>query len=181
MTSPAAINTMGVIDMTGLLSILIQALTREYSILRDIYILMEELTWLTKLALEDNDTDQIKVLTEQRQQYNAFIKEREQELRHTEEMLVNMLGWQHFSMSKLLSEVEDTSLNELSKISSETHNIICSLARMDMVNYHLHQGKLKLENERRRLDILRNKAESAYLDYPEPTKHKVTGTNKEYG
>lgn len=164
--------------MPDVYRILIQALTREYSILRDIYILIEEVTWLTTMALEDDDTDQITILTGQRQQYNEFIKEREQRLRQTEDMLKNVLGWQHFSMSRLLAEVEDTALEELGKLTTEIHNIICSLARMDMINYHLQQGKRNKENERRKLDILRRKAETAYLDYPQLPKHKATGAGK---
>jgi phosphorylcholine metabolism protein LicD len=171
---------MGVITMTGLLSMLIHTLTREYSILRDIYILIEETTWLTNLALENDDNYQIRSLTGQRHQYNEFIKAREQRLRQTEEMLKNILGWPHFSMIRLLSEVEDSCLNELGKVTTEIHNIICSLARMDIVNYHLHQGKLKQENERHKLDILRHKAESAYLDYPQPPKLKEKGTKDKY-
>ncbi len=152
--------------MPDICRILIQALTREYSILRDIYILIEETTWLTNLALENDDTDQISSLTGQRHQYNEFVKERERYLRQTEEMLKNILGWQHFSMGRLLSEVEDNCLDELGKVTTEIHNIICSLARMDIINYHLQQGKSNKENERRRLAILRRKAETAYLDHP---------------
>lgn len=69
--------------MTGLLSMLIHTLTREYSILRDIYILIEDTTWLTKLVLENDDNYQISSLTGQRHQYNEFIKAREQRLRQT--------------------------------------------------------------------------------------------------
>lgn len=166
--------------MPDIYRLLIQALCKDYSIMRDIYILMEEATWATSLALENDDTDQVNLLTGQRNQYNEFLKELEQGLRQKEEAIKNILGWTHFSMVRFLSEVKDTCLNEMGKVTTEIHNIICSLARMDIVNYHLHQGKLKQENERHKLDILRHKAESAYMDYPQPPKLKEKGTKDKY-
>lgn len=166
--------------MPDIYRFLIQALCKDYSIMRDIYILMEEITWATGLALENEDIEQVNFLTGQRDEYNKLIKEREQQLHKTEDMLKDTLGWECFSMGRLLSEVKDDFINDLGKIKTEIHNIICSLARMDMSNYHLHQGKLLQGKERRRLEILRHKAEIAYLDYPQPPKLKVTGSNNKY-
>lgn len=150
--------------MTSMLPILLNSFNKEYSVLRDIYILMEENTLLTNIALEDEDTDRAKELIYQRQQYNQFIKERECTIKNTEEMAKKLLGWEYFSMARLLAEVEFSQTSELKKLTNEIHNIICSLARMDIINYHLQQGKVNQENRLNRLNIIRLRAERAYLD-----------------
>lgn len=150
--------------MPNVLSILIHSFNKEYSVLRDIYILMEETTLLTNLALEDEDTDRAKELIYQRQQYNQFIKERECAIKKTEDMAIKLLGWEYFSMARLLTEVDLPQINELDWLTNEIHNIICSLARMDIINYHLQQGKINQENKLQKLKIIRRRAERAYLD-----------------
>ncbi|HEX3031893.1 MAG TPA: hypothetical protein VHS59_06575 [Bacillota bacterium] len=150
--------------MSKILPILIERLTKDFHVLRDIYILMEEGAWLTKVALEDDDVGQVDKLSAQRQQYNEFIKAREAEIRATGELIRNLLGWQEFSSHRLLMEVDAVPMEELSLVTAEIQEIIKSLARIDMTNYHLQQGKVDAGKQLEKLNMLKRKASKAYLD-----------------
>lgn len=179
--------------MTVYFNLLLEKLARDYSVLRDLYILVEESAWLTNQALEADDQHQVNELTMYRQQCQESIRATEQGIQHTEEQFKALLAWEYFSLGRLLAGLAEADAadaadaadvwrvssavmakgpanpelaSELAGCAKEVQQIICSLARIDVINYNLYHSKLSAIQARTRLAEKRRKAEEAYLGFP---------------